>query len=426
MVDTIADLWTQDKVVPVEIQGFENDADPLPVIRIAMGVWTDGNDDYSTTNLLTTATQGGALNTSNSVYQEIITNIKTIADECVEKQVYFILDFHIETSGGDNQPSNWETTFTTQDNTWGPIFGGTGTTKGIFKQLFSDLKDAYFNSPYCIIELFNEPQGNHSNEAIYSGTIFNPGMLALYNYITQELAFEGLVLIGSQSYSQDPVGMAQQFQPDVDTGVENIAYTCHVYAASHPPTTGTFTDGYPSLSDCQNLVAGDAGLIAAPVFISEWSITTSTGDGNIDLDSTQEWWEGWILYGMSTCAWQCISSDVVQEASAHLEVSSMTTAMQWPTGTDDDDLSPDLTITGNVIFLLYFGKDVTQVNIPATLVWTKADSSASLTDGTEYSMSSLTDGDINTYVVTNGMYKIGWYGNPGASPALTITASAVE
>jgi hypothetical protein len=376
---------------------------PRPCIRIAISIWSDSNNFASSVFWLCACTIGGnSINKTNvgdggGVWTDIMDAVELVAKACHNNQVYFILDFHIETGATSQspqtQPFDWTQNFNGGTGTSGAsttllaLFEKSGTgTPGLFKEIFKTLKNiqidgkSLFDSPFCIIELFNEPSGNNTNQNIYDGSSFNPGMSGLYDYIRNTLSFSGLILIGSQQASSDPLGMANvaQLPNNFDSnGEANIAYTCHIYAADHPFPS---TFNVKSKDDLETLITGSsAGLNptqnqptwAAPVFISEWSTTQDSGNGTINLTMSKAWFNWWKSYGVASTMWQCVGPTSAGpnqmwvgggQTSSHLTIPLLNNVSQWPSTQVDlnnqatvDSYGPHgLTFTGLGLYALIY------------------------------------------------------------------------
>jgi endoglucanase len=122
---------------------------------------------------------------------------------------------------------------------------------------------------------------------------------------------DNLVIVGSPSWSQD-VDIAAQDPLEFD----NVGYTLHYYAATHKQ----------ALRDKANL-ALDAGLA---LMITEFGTVESTGDGPIDRNSSEAWWDWAEENHVSWFNWSITDRD---ESSAALRPG--TGLSRW----EEDDLT---------------------------------------------------------------------------------------
>ena len=108
-----------------------------------------------------------------------------------------------------------------------------------------------------------------------------------------------------------------QAAADPITGEENIAYTTHFYAATHKDNIRSKVK-----------TAHDKGLC---VFISEFSICDASGNGGIDYDSADDWFEMINDYNLSYAGWNLSNKD---------ETSSLiSSSCDKKSGWTDDELS---------------------------------------------------------------------------------------
>jgi endoglucanase len=162
----------------------------------------------------------------------------------------------------------------------------------------------YKDRDNVLYEICNEPNGsavtwdvvkNYANEIIP---------------IIRENAPDSIILVGTPTWSQD-IHMALQSPLEFD----NIMYSLHFYAATHKDSLRQRLDNCVS-----------KGL---PVFVDEFAICSSSGDGANDLESARLWMELINKYNLSFMAWNLANK--AESSSVFKTGSSKTSA--W---TDND------------------------------------------------------------------------------------------
>lgn len=116
---------------------------------------------------------------------------------------------------------------------------------------------------------------------------------------------DNVVVAGSPSWSQDVDIAARDPLP-----FSNVAYTLHYYAATHGQELRDKAD-----------VARAAGLA---LMVTEFGVVEATGNGPIDLDESNRWWDWAERNGISWLAWSVGDRD---ESSAALKPGAPPT--QW-------------------------------------------------------------------------------------------------
>ncbi len=172
-----------------------------------------------------------------------------------------------------------------------------------FKRMSAKYKD-YDNVLY---EICNEPNGGTSWNEIkgYAEDIIP---------IIRKNDPDALILVGTPNWSQDVDAAAA----DPLTGVTNVAYTMHFYAATHKDDLR---------AKLENAV--QQGL---PVFISEFSTCEASGDGPVDQASADAWKNLINQYNLSYADWSLSNKS---ESSAILKPGCTSTEGGWT----DADLS---------------------------------------------------------------------------------------
>jgi endoglucanase len=143
---------------------------------------------------------------------------------------------------------------------------------------FERMARTYGDRPNVIYEIYNEPLRNVSwPDAVKP---YSERVIAAIRAIDPD----NLILVGSPSWSQDVDAAAADPIRD-----PNVAYALHFYAGTHKQ----------SLRD-KATTALDRGFA---LFVSEWGVCDSNGDGPIDRESIDEWLAFMREHKISHCAW---------------------------------------------------------------------------------------------------------------------------
>jgi len=177
------------------------------------------------------------------------------------------------------------------------------TNKAEAKLFFDEMSALYKDYDNVLYEICNEPNGNavtwdvvktYANEVIPVIRANDP---------------DSVIIVGTPTWSQD-IHLAQQSPLTFD----NVMYTLHFYAGTHKDSLRS------RLETCVK-----AGL---PVFISEFAICDSSGNGTNDLESGAAWMALIKQYNLSFMAWNL----------AHANESSSILVSKKLSGWKDDDL----------------------------------------------------------------------------------------
>jgi len=152
--------------------------------------------------------------------------------------------------------------------------------KDAAKAFFSEMAQAYKDSPNVIYEIANEPNG----DARWWNAI-KPYALEVIPEIRKHDP-KGIIIVGTGNWSQDiqdPANDPLKF--------DNIMYACHFYAATHG-------------SWLRDRVKNAMGKGIA-IFVTEWGTMDSSGNGGINYGETNQWmrflaankisWANWSL-----------------------------------------------------------------------------------------------------------------------------------
>ena len=176
----------------------------------------------------------------------------TVVNRAIERGIYVIIDWH------DHHASDH---------------------RAAAIEFFTRMAAQYGSTPNVIFEIWNEP--------------LNVGWPAVKAYAEPVIAAirsaggKNLVLVGTPNWSQDVDAAAESPL----TGVSDVAYVVHFYAATH---------GQWLRDKVQGALA--AGL---PLFASEWGTCEANGNGAVDEAETKAWltllqqnqisWANWAL-----------------------------------------------------------------------------------------------------------------------------------
>ena len=166
------------------------------------------------------------------------------------------------------------------------------------KEFFDDVSAKYSSNHNVIYEICNEPNGGTSWSDIKSyAEIIIPVIRKNYK--------NDIIIVGTPNWSQD-VDIVSE---DPITGYDNIMYAVHFYAATHK-------------DDLRNKVktAISNGL---PVFVSEFSLCDASGNGGIDYDSSDVWFDLINDNNLSYASWSLCNKN---ETSALIKPDSTATS----------------------------------------------------------------------------------------------------
>lgn len=147
------------------------------------------------------------------------------------------------------------------------------------ERFLTELARRYGHVPNVIWEPYNEPLRDGVD---WSRDVkpYHQRMVAAIRRIDPD----NLIVLGSPSWSQD-VDLAAR-DPVAGT---NLVYTLHYYAATHK---------------AELRAKADAALAAGlALMVTEYGVVEATGNGPIDLASSQAWWDWAEAKGISYLAW---------------------------------------------------------------------------------------------------------------------------
>jgi endoglucanase len=171
-------------------------------------------------------------------------------EDCIDLGLYVIVDWHSHTAENS-------------------------TEKAI--EFFSEIAQRYGDTPNVIYEIYNEPLNVSWSDVVkpYLDSVI---------FEIRKYDPDNIIIVGSPQWSQKVDEAAED--PIENT---NIAYTLHFYAGTHKQW----------LRDMA-LVALDKGL---PLWVTEFGLCNSDGNGPIDHEESELWFEFMEKYKMSWCKW---------------------------------------------------------------------------------------------------------------------------
>ncbi len=178
------------------------------------------------------------------------------------------------------------------------------------EKFFDDISKEYANDPSIIYEICNEPNGPTKWDDIYE---YSNRIIP----IIRANSPNALIVVGTPDYDQD---LASPAEKRLD--FENVMYSFHFYAASH----------YDDMMDTLEQSRKD-GL---PVFISECGITEADGNGRIDYENAETWFDYLHDNSISYVVWNLSnkneSSSFIKATSGekkHLSDDDLTDSGKW-------------------------------------------------------------------------------------------------
>ncbi len=200
--------------------------------------------------------------------------IRKIADRGVQRGVYVIIDWHDHHADRHIEQA---------------------------KDFFAEMAKLYAGTPNIIYEIWNEPERQ-------SWPTIKDYAMAVIDEI-RKYDTENLIVVGSPHWDQD-VDVAAD---DPITGYDNIAYSFHFYASD------------PHHQDNLRQKAETAMAKGLPLFVTEWGVGESNGDGVFDEGKTTQWMDWMEKHHLSWANWNITDKD---ETTAILAPGAPTSA-QW-------------------------------------------------------------------------------------------------
>ncbi|MBF0441021.1 MAG: glycoside hydrolase family 5 protein [Oligoflexales bacterium] len=194
--------------------------------------------------------EGGYLSNKN-LKNKVIEGV----DAAIAEGIYAIIDWHILS---DNDPMS---------------------NLGQSKEFFGEMSAKYKNTPNVIYELCNEPNGG----AHWSNSI-KPYAEEVIRVIRGN-APNSIIIVGTAEWSQRVDEMAGSPL----SNSKNVMYALHFYAGTHGAwlrdrATKAIQSGFP-------------------LFVTEWGMSTSSGNGGVFVNETKQWLDYLDSMKISWTAW---------------------------------------------------------------------------------------------------------------------------
>jgi len=238
-----------------------------------------------------TAESGGYCTTTGNK-ENLKKIIKNGVDYATQLDMYVIIDWHILNENTSNASMRGDPNF----------------YKDEAKLFFGEMSALYKDSDNVLYEICNEPNGNgvtwdvvktYANEIIPIIRANDP---------------DSVIIVGTPTWSQD-IDKALQSPLEFD----NIMYTLHFYAGTHKDSLRQ------RLETCV-----EGGL---PVFVSEFAICDSSGNGKNDTESGAAWMALIKKYNLSFMSWNLSnkneSSSIIQSGKSKLSGWTDTDLTEW-------------------------------------------------------------------------------------------------
>ena len=179
---------------------------------------------------------------------------------------------------------------------------------------FKEVAEKYGKYPHLIYETYNEPLNTHSWEQIKK---YHEAVVRAIRSIDPD----NLILLGNSHWCQavDEASLSPL------EGYDNLAYTFHFYASD------------PHHQERLRARADTALKNGLCLFVSEWGVSESTGDGAFDMEKTDHWLQWMEENQLSWCVWSIADK---AETSA---------ALRPGASSDGNWKESDLTLSGKYI-----------------------------------------------------------------------------
>ncbi len=221
---------------------------------------------------------------------------------------------------------------------------------------FDMISKEYKDVPNIIYEICNEPNGECSWSDVYS---YSNQIIP----VIRANCPNSVILVGTSTYDRDLIMASRNPLP-----FDDVMYVLHFYTATHH-------------QDLQNELreALERGL---PVFISECGISEASGDGKVDYEYAQSWFNLLDENGISYAVWSLSNKD---ESSAMLKPDydpsrpmtddDLTPVGQWIKpliqGVSPSDIPSPKTDEKKSILPVWLSQSLTQRDIAIAKSWPK-------------------------------------------------------
>ncbi len=219
-------------------------------------------------------------------YNNSRTRDDVVIQAAIDKDIYVIIDYHAHYANNEVDEA---------------------------KSFFEYMAKKWGSYPNVIFEVWNEPK----NEGMW--TTIKGYAEQVIPTIRNNGGTDNLVVVGTSQYSLHP---EEAINNKVTDSGNNTAYTFHFYANSHNLNGGEYS-GYSSYKQRINS-AMQAGLT---VFVTEWGVGTSDGQGVNNTTDAAAWMEFLDSKKISWCNWSVSNKD--EAASAFRNQSNYTDPSAW-------------------------------------------------------------------------------------------------
>jgi endoglucanase len=168
------------------------------------------------------------------------------------------------------------------------------------KSFFAEVSKKYGAVPNIIYETYNEPLD------VSWDKVLKPYHEAIIAEIRANDP-DNLIICGTRTWSQR---VDEVIGNTIDDS--NVAYTLHYYAATHKEEL--------------RMLAQTALNNKLPIFVTEFGVSEASGDGSIDSNEAEKWWNFLDSNTISWCNWSIADKE---ELSAALKPNASTTG-GWP------------------------------------------------------------------------------------------------
>jgi endoglucanase len=235
------------------------------IVRAAMAVednWGSGQEGY-------------AYNQSRNQSM-----VETVVDAAIAKGIYVIIDWHShwtnDRSVKENGKDRWE----------------------LAKDFFTAMATKYGQYPNVIYEIYNEPGTDEWAQIKPYAEYIIP--------IIRAIDPDNLIVVGTPGYSSKVDKITSSLLSDSYS--HNVAYTFHFYASDD----NHYNNYLPMVKDAASKL---------PLFITECGLTPASGNGAINYERVNAFWNWIDQEKLSWAAWSIVNKD---ETSAALQKSAGT------------------------------------------------------------------------------------------------------
>nr|USZ80401.1 ANC_GH5_2 [synthetic construct] len=183
--------------------------------------------------------------------------VETVIEAAIEDDIYVIVDWHEEHADNHLEEA---------------------------KEFFDKISKKYGSYPNIIYETYNEPLD------VSWSDVLKPYHEAVIKTIRANDP-DNVIILGTPNWSQK----VDQAAADPITDQKNIMYTLHFYAGTHKQWLRDTAQG-----------AIDKGL---PIFVTEYGTVNAAGNGAVDVEESQLWWDWLDENNMSYVNWAISDKD---------------------------------------------------------------------------------------------------------------------